>query len=270
MSRRIVAAHFTIFILIAGASISSAAPVAGSQQALVNSIEILYSARTNIIVNHQAVQDSESTRWAEDEFLLFLAYIDGRILHYCEQLRQKGGMQALAGLPCPDPSGENQESLSYTLGQTAPRTDEEKAATAEAEFQASLGEFDDYLLKEQEQVRQRLPKQREGASSTIMTDPRFRYPPSDETIKQNSGSAGQGGSDVETRTQPNGQTAGRSSGAGSTRPTRTLPSSGDKDFSESDDDIVARQLREAAEQWTDPEIKARLWEEYYQYKRGTQ
>ena len=32
------------------------------------------------------------------------------------------------------------------------------------------------------------------------------------------------------------------------------------------DDIVARQLREAAEQETDPELKKRLWEEYYKYK----
>ena len=36
-----------------------------------------------------------------------------------------------------------------------------------------------------------------------------------------------------------------------------------------DDDIVARQLREAAVAETDPELKARLWEEYYRYT-GTQ
>ena len=32
------------------------------------------------------------------------------------------------------------------------------------------------------------------------------------------------------------------------------------------DDIVARQIREAAEQETDPELKKKLWEEYYNYK----
>ena len=37
----------------------------------------------------------------------------------------------------------------------------------------------------------------------------------------------------------------------------------------SDDDVVARQLREAAEKETDPELKAKLWEEYRRYKRGT-
>jgi len=33
-----------------------------------------------------------------------------------------------------------------------------------------------------------------------------------------------------------------------------------------DDDIVARQLREAAEKETDPELKKKLWEEYRKYK----
>ena len=38
----------------------------------------------------------------------------------------------------------------------------------------------------------------------------------------------------------------------------------------SDDDIVARQLREAAQKETDPELRARLWEEYKKYKQSTQ
>jgi hypothetical protein len=36
----------------------------------------------------------------------------------------------------------------------------------------------------------------------------------------------------------------------------------------SDDDVVARQLREAAEKEQDPELKRRLWEEYRRYKEG--
>lgn len=35
-----------------------------------------------------------------------------------------------------------------------------------------------------------------------------------------------------------------------------------------DDDIVAQQLREAAENETDPELKKRLWEEYRRYKQS--
>jgi len=35
-----------------------------------------------------------------------------------------------------------------------------------------------------------------------------------------------------------------------------------------DDDIISRQLREAAEKETDPELKKKLWEEYRKYKAG--
>ena len=34
-----------------------------------------------------------------------------------------------------------------------------------------------------------------------------------------------------------------------------------------DDDIVARQLREAAENEQDPELREKLWEEYRKYKK---
>ena len=37
----------------------------------------------------------------------------------------------------------------------------------------------------------------------------------------------------------------------------------------SDDDVVARQLREAAEKETDPELREKLWKEYEQYKTNT-
>ncbi len=35
-----------------------------------------------------------------------------------------------------------------------------------------------------------------------------------------------------------------------------------------DDDIVARQLREAAEKETDPELRKKLWQEYEDYKKN--
>ena len=46
------------------------------------------------------------------------------------------------------------------------------------------------------------------------------------------------------------------------------PSGGDEDRRFQDDDIVARQLREAAENESDPELKAKLWKEYRDYKRS--
>ena len=37
----------------------------------------------------------------------------------------------------------------------------------------------------------------------------------------------------------------------------------------SDDDIVARQLREAAMKERDPQLQEKLWQEYRDYKKGT-
>jgi hypothetical protein len=38
---------------------------------------------------------------------------------------------------------------------------------------------------------------------------------------------------------------------------------------EGDDDVVARQLREAAQSEQDPELRKKLWEEYREYKENS-
>ena len=63
-------------------------------------------------------------------------------------------------------------------------------------------------------------------------------------------------------------TYGEGAGPGSPQsPGKTSAPPGTPDGS--DDDVVARQLREAAEKETDPELKKKLWEEYRKYKDGT-
>jgi hypothetical protein len=52
------------------------------------------------------------------------------------------------------------------------------------------------------------------------------------------------------------------SGAGATESGRVPPDVGDG----SDDDIVARQLRQAAMEEDDPELREKLWDEYRRYK----
>ncbi len=68
-------------------------------------------------------------------------------------------------------------------------------------------------------------------------------------------------SDTPTRQQTGAHGGSRQSGAdGSRTATRDAPPSA------GDDDIVARQLREAAEKETDPVLREKLWEEYRRYK----
>jgi hypothetical protein len=65
-----------------------------------------------------------------------------------------------------------------------------------------------------------------------------------------------------------GQGGGGAGGAGSKG---QGPSTTPKNIPDGrDDDVIARQIREAAEKETDPELRDKLWKEYIEYKKNTQ
>lgn len=73
---------------------------------------------------------------------------------------------------------------------------------------------------------------------------------------------GSEGDDKAPPPPPGGDGSGRASRGN--RPDLPTP----KDISDGrDDDVVARQLREAAERETDPALRERLWKEYRDYKK---
>lgn len=143
-------------------------------------------------------------------------------------------------------------------------TDAEKNAAWDEKFYGSLGEFDKRLSREQAEIE----KQRSASAG------------------QGSGSSGQAGEEVdggaggaagmpqevagnETSTGEGATGAGGQAGTGgsagqSTSGPKFPPPEGIP--TGVDDDVVARQLREAAETEKDPELRARLWEEYRKYK----
>ena len=91
----------------------------------------------------------------------------------------------------------------------------------------------------------------------------------------NGNNQGQGTDDRETAsasaTVAASGTAPTTRGRGNNRP--PPPKRGDDDVATElpdakDDDIIARQLREAAMQETDPVLKEKLWDEYRRYKKG--
>jgi hypothetical protein len=259
---------YHVLILLFTAMTCKAAPLTDAGQALARSITILYSARANIISNHMEPLRGERSRWEDDEFRLFLSYIDGRILAYCKELRQNHGPEAIADLPCPSADAQPTDRASYVFPEKDAVTATEQTAEVETEFQASLGQFDDMLLQEQEQIARHAPKQREYPAAEAGSGSRSKPYSDDQAIVKEPGKTAGGSAKGSTRSQDMAGVESRGGGAGSTRQTRTLPSTGNKEFPEDDDDIVARQLREAAERETDPEIKARLWDEYDKYKQG--
>ncbi|MEC7464343.1 MAG: hypothetical protein VX809_07000, partial [Pseudomonadota bacterium] len=63
-------------------------------------------------------------------------------------------------------------------------------------------------------------------------------------------------------------TINQSSGAAAEKRYRSVKADSSPGESGNDDDIVLRQIREAAEKETDPVLKGKLWEEYRKIKKA--
>ena len=254
------------------------AGVEQSAALLRDTIVSLNKARESISDNElnkpELSQRSENSR---EDVLLFLSYLDGRIYYYCQELFLVGGPEGLAGLTCPSGSRSMFDSSLYDpVPDSSGQTSGEKVAELEGDFNAALGEFDDMLLKEQEKIAAHIPRQREtsGPGSSASGAAQGPQAGQDSEKQPSAGQAGgatssQTGSPEESSSQEDAR-GGSSVGGGKGKKNQSTlpPTDGQKEISKDDDDIVARQLREAAEQETDPEIKAKLWEEYRKYKEG--
>ncbi len=156
------------------------------------------------------------------------------------------------------------------------------------DLERSLQEFDEKLLRELEQAqqeRQESARQKAALRSDAELESESEGESESESEAESEASAsgeGQDGSQEaneaeaasaqtgggaaapeendNTTNSENQEKVGGSQGGGSAVTEKNTIPSGD------DDDIIARQLREAAEAETDPVIKEKLWAEYRKYK----
>ena len=152
----------------------------------------------------------------------------------------------------------------------------DEVAELDRQLDTSLAKFDGMLLQEMEEIRAEssgklndLAQEAAGAAKRLREkgldvdtsgssssgesreNPQDR-PPSGEGMESSTGGTGNDNA---------AKTGSQRSGEGRT----------DRNQSRAnyeDDDIVARQLREAAENETDPELKEKLWKEYEEYKKS--
>ncbi len=197
----------------------------------------------------------------EGELLVFARYLQDRNRDYCGKLEQRAGHGAVVDLPCPEEQSELPASRVKTM--------DEEVAELDQSLAESLGAFDEMLLKEQERVAARQPRQREsgGGSGSGSVG---------HTGEGGAGQEGQEGRGDGKTAQSSGRqgdtTTAGPSGTGQPGQAGGSAATGDRSDQDRlgrDDDIVARQLREAAEKETDPELKEKLWQEYRKYKAGT-
>jgi hypothetical protein len=165
-----------------------------------------------------------------------------------------GSGAAARGAPASAPSG------SATPTGTA-QTSAERQAVLDRQLDDSLTAFDATLRKEQ----QKLAQQRDARPSILTSSSQASGSQAD--AEQASGkrsdsskSAASHAGDLKSDRSASGLGAAT---AGNGFTPREVPDG-------NDDDIVARRLRKAAEQETDPELREKLWKEYADYKQNAQ
>lgn len=173
------------------------------------------------------------------------------------------------------------------------QTDDEKIALLDAELGSSLSEFDEKLLREQKELAEKSRSTSAGGSGEQSERGQGASGKAGEGEGEGEGENAAGGSGGESgesggESSPGGESerqaeSGQQGGAGgegaegNEQVASAGGASGDgrqagkiatpPDIPDGkDDDIVARQLREAAENEQDPELRAKLWEEYRKYK----
>jgi hypothetical protein len=145
------------------------------------------------------------------------------------------------------------------------RTPGEETAELDEELAASLRQLDGLLLSEQQELAEAAASGGAGGSGGT----------SGAVRSGSGGSAGPGSTEGEGSTDPEsgpsstggeGRSSGGAVGGGGVGGGDTGGRVPDDVGDGSDDDIIARQLREAAMAEDDPELRERLWQEYRDYK----
>lgn len=154
---------------------------------------------------------------------------------------------------------------------------QEELASLEREFNASLAAFDEMLLEKWDEILAMSAKKMRDLSEELGEEggqygreaegeetPSGEGTPGAQEGPEDTGEGemrSQEGTESQETAAEAGESASKGEDEGQTITQKRPPSDGH------DDDIVARQLREAAEKETDPELKAKLWKEYEDYKK---
>ncbi len=245
----------------------------------INDVKSHFTSLQNARADFQRALDlGELSTTEQSDYAAWVHELSDQLMHDCKALIKTNQAVLPDDLPCNRVLTTGIMPASIDLA--SEHTEAEQTDGLVDELNATLGEFDERLLQEQARVKARTPH-------------------TESTSNQSSGGGSEGGSaasqnmDTETaegdttngeqgeipneretsqtaRSQTNGTgqpPSGKKGSPGKTTPgAQSNTPEGIPDGS--DDDVVARQLREAAEKETDPELKKKLWEEYRRYKEG--
>jgi hypothetical protein len=246
-------------LIVAGLLLAASGMAADGGQ-LLERLRINYTAMVAAELDfHEQRQRGSLNGTEAADYAAYVARLHRVVAEDCVAL-------AGAGLPLPPdlgcPSQPTPLLAPAAIDQAGEQTVDEQIAVLDAELSAGLGEFDERLLREQERVK----------AATPMTDGAGGGGSGAGDAGAVAGTEGEGGEPGAESNDGAGGSSSQDDGSGAGRGARRQSggTGAPPDIPDgSDDDVVARQLREAAEKETDPELKKKLWEEYRKYKQGT-
>ena len=115
------------------------------------------------IENLSALASSSYKNNQIKEYGVFIEYLTYQINEYCNQISRQYGQEKIYDLPCDGVYGNS--STENMAMQKQLKTTDERTGELEDEFMASLGEFDEMLLKEEEELAQTSRKKQSANGS---------------------------------------------------------------------------------------------------------
>jgi len=266
MSVRRTARFCLTGLLLASANMTAAANMTEQLAQLRSDADNLHKAQADF----SAAQRSGTLSASEaSDYANWIEQLEDQLRQQCSQLAGLSTAPLPADLPCEQLKSGAASAAGIDL--KTEQTNADRTAMMIGQLNGSLGEFDERLLREQDRVKARATPSDNGgggggnsgaannATGEGQTDQAESDAQGAEQSGESSQTAGQAGqSGDRNRKGTNGQaTPGNRAGTPDDIPDGR------------DDDVVARQLREAAEKEQDPQLKARLWDEYRRYKAGS-
>ena len=210
----------------------------------------------------------------------YLARLNQLVVSNCRMIL---GLKKEIGDTAPEPGCDpGQMAPAGPVSFPQERTEIERTTGLDSQLGASLSEFDELLLREMDALKRSQTgspdapthsgsggSQGQGAGASGGLESADMQQPGAETQQQGSqqpGKESQEVDDVAARSEQNGQQSTGYGGSRESTQDTTRAGRRDQPPGADDDDIVARQLREAAENELDPELREKLWEEYRRYK----
>lgn len=226
--------------------------------------------RTSIFLLDKAVRNASAlagdTRLGaahEREMRAFALYLQTRIAELCIELRELAGAESVLQLPCPSTAG------GFPMRPDLPSavlTPEEEIQALDRRLTAAVGDFDEMLLTEEQRVAEKRSAKRSGGQGDRGGQDSEVTEGTAEGGDDEEGQPGAGQEQAERTASPPEQrqvadTAQAGAASGRDQGGRVAG----RERLAVDEDIVARQLREAAEKETDPQLREKLWQEYRRY-----